>query len=113
LTAPWCDGITVLSPILLIPTQSIEGDKLDFLEPYAHSFIVKVWLEETVEEARQAKWRGHITHVPDGKRRYLQDLHEITAFIAPYLQGMGVKFDMRWRVRQWLNRWKRYLMRKG
>lgn len=55
------------------------------------SFIIKVWIEETVEEAGQALWRGHITHVPSGRRKYIQDLERISAFIAPYLEEMGVE----------------------
>ena len=69
---------------------------MDVLESNTHSFIVKVWLEETAEEAGQATWRGHITHVPSGERRYLQDLDKIAAFIAPYLEEMGVKLDLGW-----------------
>jgi hypothetical protein len=57
------------------------------------SFIVKIWLEETAEEAGRATWRGHITHVPSGERRYLQRLDEIARFIAPYLQAMGVRSE--------------------
>jgi hypothetical protein len=64
---------------------------LDCPEGYTHSFIVKIWLEETAEEAGRATWRGHITHVPSGERRYLKKLDEITAFIRPYLQEMGVR----------------------
>jgi hypothetical protein len=75
---------------------------MDFLEPHTHSFIVKVWLEETVKEAGRAKWRGHITHVPSGVRRYLKDLDEITVFIASYLKEMDVQLRKRWRVRDWL-----------
>ena len=55
-----------------------------------HSFIVKVWLEETVEEAGRAKWRGHITHVPGGERRYLQSLSGIATFVLPPNLGHGV-----------------------
>jgi hypothetical protein len=72
---------------------------MDSLEPHTHSFIVKVWLEETAEEAGRAKWRGHVTHVPSGERRYLKNLDGITAFIASYLKEMGVKLGNRWRVR--------------
>lgn len=75
---------------------------MDLPEPNTHSFIIKVWLEETAEEAGQATWRGRITHVPSEERRYLQDLDDITAFIAFYLKGMGVKMDLWWRVRQCL-----------
>jgi hypothetical protein len=65
------------------------------VESNTHSFIVKVWLEETAEEIGQATWRGHITHVPSGERRYLQDLDKIAAFIAPYLERMGVRLGIR------------------
>lgn len=82
------------------------GLNMDLYESNTHSFIVKIWLEETTEEAGRATWRGHITHVPSGKRRYIQELHEFTAFIAPYLEGMGVKFGVGRRVRQWLKRQK-------
>jgi hypothetical protein len=69
----------------------------------AHSFIVKVWLEEGAK-AGQVTWCGHITHVPSGERRYLRDLDDITTFIAAYLERMGVKPGIRWRIRQWLKR---------
>lgn len=57
----------------------------------SHSFVVKVWLEESLEEANPAIWRGHITHVPGEERRYLHTLDEIVDFIGPYLERMGVK----------------------
>jgi hypothetical protein len=80
------------------------GSELGSAENHTHSFIVRIWLEETAEETGQAIWRGHITHVPSGKRRYLKDLKAVTAFIAPYLEGMGVRLDTFWRAKQWL-RW--------
>ena len=63
------------------------------LELNTHSFIVKIWLEEPAEGGQQAKWRGHITDVPGGERRYLKDLSEIVAFIVPYLVSMGVRLN--------------------
>jgi hypothetical protein len=77
---------------------------MDSLEPGAQSFIVKIWVEEHPEEGGRGTWRGHVTHVPSGKRRYLKNLGEIEDFIAPYLEEMGVKLDKRWRVRSWLTR---------
>lgn len=67
-------------------------------EHTTHSFLVKLWLEETAEEAETARWRGHVTHIdrePSAKisrksRRYIEDLEEIAAFILPYLKAMGV-----------------------
>jgi hypothetical protein len=76
-----------------------------------HAFIVRVWLEETAEEAGRAMWRGHVTHVPSGARRYVKDLDEVVAFIVPYLQELGVRVALFWRVRAWLKqcikRWKK------
>jgi hypothetical protein len=62
----------------------------------SHSFIVKVWLEETAQEAGRARWRGYITHVQSGERRYVQALREIIAFITPYLERMGVRVQLWW-----------------
>ena len=62
-------------------------------ESHTHSFIVKIWLEETLEEDGRARWRGHITHVPGGERQYLQDLSTILLFIEPYLEMMGVNLN--------------------
>ena len=52
------------------------------------SFVIRIGIEETVQEAGTATWRGHITHVPSGERRYVEDLAKIPAFIAPYLEKM-------------------------
>ncbi len=79
---------------------------MDHLTATTHSFIVKIWLEETVQESGRATWRGHITHVISGKRRYLQNLDDIGAFIAPYLEGMGGELGFFWRIRQWFKQLK-------
>jgi hypothetical protein len=80
------------------------------LSDYApYSFIIKVWIEETAEEAGQATWRGHITHVPGGERRYIDSMDDIIAFISLYLEGMGVQFGLRGRASRWLKSCKRYL----
>ena len=68
-------------------------------EPDTQSFIVKVWLEETVQEAGRARWRGHVTHVMSGERRYLESLSTVTDFIKPYLERWGVKFGTLDRLR--------------
>jgi hypothetical protein len=82
---------------------------MDSLEPDAQSFIVKVWVEDGSETGGQGAWRGHITHVSSHERHYLKDLGEIEDFIAPYLEEMGVKLGIRWRIRRWLKR----LMARG
>jgi hypothetical protein len=77
---------------------------MDTLESTTQSFIVKVWVEESAREDGREIWHGHITHVPTSQRRYLKNLDEIEDFIAPYLEEMGVKLGMRWRLRHWLRR---------
>jgi hypothetical protein len=82
-------------------------ESFEDFEKNTHSFIVKIWLEETAEEAGevdQATWHGYITHVASGERRYLKNLEEITAFIAPYLARMGVKLKGGWSLRNWFKR---------
>jgi len=81
------------------------------LEFNLHSFIVKIWLEETAEEDGRATWRGHVTHVPGGERRYIQDLDQIRDFIIPYLEEMGVRCRARFRVQQWTSQLKSRLSR--
>lgn len=59
-------------------------------ESLSQSFVVKVWIEETAAEVGRTTWRGHITHVGTRTRRYIERLGEISVFIAPYLQALGV-----------------------
>lgn len=77
-----------------------QANNVEPLETTTHSFVVKIWLEESGDESRSAAWRGHITHVPSGKRRYLEELGAIGAFIAPYLVRLGVRFGWEWQY--WL-----------
>jgi hypothetical protein len=50
-----------------------------------HSFVIKVWCEEPAHDPIPALWRGHITHVPSGRRQYFQDLTVVLSFVGPYL----------------------------
>jgi hypothetical protein len=86
------------------PERSSDNDNMDLFEVNTHPFIIKIWLEESAQEAGQATWRGHITHVPTGERRYLRRLDDILAFIIPYMKEMGVKLGLLWRVKRWLKR---------
>jgi hypothetical protein len=62
------------------------------------SFIVKLWLEESGDETGKAIWRGHITHVPSGERRYLKRQSDIMQFIH---QHLGVKSGLVSRFADW------------
>lgn len=66
---------------------------MDLSEANVHSFVVRIWLEEEESEIQEAIWRGHVTHVPSGERRYIKRLSELNTFIIPYLEAMGVRFN--------------------
>jgi hypothetical protein len=85
--------------------------KHELLEDNTHSFIVKIWLEESAEKTRQAVWRGRITHVPNGERRYVKDLDGITSFIIPYLAEMEARLGLRWEIKMRLARLSQFLRR--
>ena len=72
---------------------------MEISESHFCSFIIKIWLEETPPPQGCALWRGHITHVPSGKRHYFQTLEGILAFVSPYVQRMGGEVAMQW----WIN----------
>ena len=80
------------------------------LESQTHSFIVKIWRERVCAEGSKVTWRGHITHVPGGERRYLKGFDDIADFIIPYLEAIGVKPKRYWWVRRWLRQYKQRLM---
>ena len=64
---------------------------MDSYEPNTHSFVVKVWREEEASRQNSARWRGHVTHVFSGERRYFQSLADLTRFIEGYLSTLGVQ----------------------
>jgi hypothetical protein len=74
-------------------------------EPHSHSFVVRIWLEETVEEAGDARWRGQVMHVPGGERRYVEDLESLCRFIAPYLREEAREQGLTARFTRWFRRW--------
>jgi hypothetical protein len=63
---------------------------MDSYESNAHSFVVKIWIEEVLADTGQVIWRGRVTHVPDGQQRYFSNLEELVRFFRIYLQDMGV-----------------------
>jgi hypothetical protein len=76
----------------------------EWREPEAHSFIVKIWLEQTNPKAGEVQWQGSVTHVPGGERRSVNDLAEIVELMARHLRALGVHLGMKWRIWLWLFR---------
>jgi hypothetical protein len=77
-------------------------ESMDLSESALHSFIIKLWLEADSSKGEPAVWRGYITHVPSGDRRYLKSLSDITVFVREYLNDAQVAFPSKSRARQWL-----------
>ncbi|MEZ4861760.1 MAG: hypothetical protein R3C14_10645 [Caldilineaceae bacterium] len=81
----------------------------ELFETNTHSFVLRIWREELREANGASVWRGHITHVQSGERRYFQRLREIVTFIASYLlpadHTMARPLSRMARVQRWLCRW--------
>jgi len=88
----------------LLPEQTTEECAFDGAVIRTHSFIVKIWLEGSEKNGSGLHWRGNITHVPSGERRYLKGWGDIFSFIAPYLEGANGGMRFKWRLYQWLCR---------
>jgi hypothetical protein len=82
--------------------ESSEMTRTDLVEFNTHSFVIKIWLEVTPSEAKRYSWRGHITHIPSGERRYMTNLFCILTFIIRYLKAMGISFSRFWWVKDWI-----------
>jgi hypothetical protein len=88
-----------------LSAMSSQKKRMDAPESKVHSFIVKLWLEDAVDETELAGWRGYVTHVPSGKRCYLQTLDDILGFVKPYVPEVEGTRDPR--DRRWLKLWGR------
>lgn len=47
-----------------------------------HTFIVRVWSEETGSGKQSDEWRGEVVHVASGKRVYFGDFVSIAGILA-------------------------------
>jgi len=79
------------------PTPEIT--RSDLVEFSTHSFVIKIWLEVTPNETKKKSWRGHITHIPSGERRYVTSLFGILTFMIRYLKTMGIRFNRLWWIK--------------
>jgi hypothetical protein len=60
------------------------------LESLSHTFVLKVWVEEFMEESRVARWRGRITHVLNNDYIYFEDLETLHTFLKKYLDKLNL-----------------------
>lgn len=79
----------------------------------SHVFIIRVWAEPREIDGAEPLWRGVIEHVPSRTQRYITRLDDVSGFIAPYLDAMGISFGIFWRVNQWLKQRMRSLKKQN
>ncbi|WP_137148789.1 hypothetical protein [Mycolicibacterium sp. CR10] len=58
----------------------------------AHTFVLRVWRED-IDAYGDARWAGHVTHLLDERRQYVNSLQSICEFIRGYLRVMDVRDD--------------------
>jgi hypothetical protein len=100
-------------PDVVGPAEGKATEKASRLghEEETQSFLVRIW-RENGKSSDECFWRGHITNVFSGKRKYVQSFEGIVEFIAGYLPAMGVKVNLGWRSRLWLENLKRRASRR-
>jgi len=70
----------------------MQGSSTILLEDRTSAFIVRIWIEQREVAGAPVPWRGSIEHVASGESRYVTNLDEITGFVRPFLEAMGVDF---------------------
>ncbi len=61
------------------------GDAMKPAETTIEVFIIRMWLEPREKKDALPEWRGMIQRVASGEQRYIQDLDDVKAFIAAFL----------------------------
>lgn len=69
-----------------------------------NSFIVRIWIESSEEEADHPTWRGVIEHVGANDRQHFHELETVTTFIG---ERTGLKpsidpLDLRQAIKAWI-----------
>jgi hypothetical protein len=61
--------------------RSLESSLVSPPETSIHSFIVKIWVEDSQHFPGERRWHGSTTHVPSNVKIYISHLDELLAFI--------------------------------
>lgn len=57
---------------------------MSLFEADAHSFVVRLWYENSEIPDANVGWRGWIDHVQSGKRHYFNNVSEINQIVSGY-----------------------------
>ncbi len=80
---------------------------MDLGESQLHSFVIKFWLEDALENTKRTAWRAKITHVPGGEDRYIKSFDEMADFITAHLKWSDVETPSQGPMRRLIRRLKR------
>lgn len=58
---------------------------MDDLQP-AHSFVLRIWLEDPPTSHSALRWRGRITNVLDERVRIVESFAQVEDFLEEYVQ---------------------------
>lgn len=56
-------------------------------QAHLFSFVVRIWTEELPSSDHVPLWRGHLTAIPEGERRYFKNISEIPDLIIAFLKS--------------------------
>lgn len=59
--------------------------------PTRSTFVLRVWIEYPDPNSTETRWRGLITLIPSGEKRYVNNLCEVAQFINWHLKSLGVR----------------------
>lgn len=57
---------------------------LSLFETDAHSFVVRLWYENSAVPNANVGWRGWVDHVQSGQRHYFNNVTEINGIVTGY-----------------------------
>ena len=75
---------------------------MELLDPAIHSFIVKIFVDGSMQGSKSGEWHGHITHVQSGEKGYLNDLDDIGDFMQPFLPKRRLSGKLKSRIKRLL-----------
>jgi hypothetical protein len=76
--------------------KPLNTDTMAQFDREAHSFVIRIWKENSVDPTQTAVWRGWIRHVQSEKQHYFSDMAEINRVVVRYLEtesGINAVFE--------------------
>lgn len=66
---------------------NLNNTHVSHIETKTHSFVLRIWFEQTSLSDNQGEWRGHVTDVTSHERRYFRTAEELIAFLSDRMKS--------------------------